>query len=397
MKKHIRRLNKRIGNVFDKVKLIKVELSRVQECLDKDPSCSILEEEEMVYYQAYKDAMINEEKLMRQKTKFEWWKEGDANSSYFHNVIKGRVSKNKIKVKLDVEKSMELIKDVSDLEIKEALFNIEDNKASGPDGYSSNLDISAKVIDLIDNNSWSWPIDWVSEYDDVLNVPVSALNCKVEDRTYWCNKKGKEKHFSVSEVWKAIKCEYPKVIWYRHVWFSQCMPRHAFITWLAVKERPKTRDKLTKWFNIQDKSCLLCELSDESHSHLFFSCSYSRRLWERLKPMALLDNVSNIWSSAISGIVIRPAKILFGVRIVFSATVDFIWLERNIRRSKQRNKMVDVLFKVVEETIRLKFMGSCLKCTFDVIKDAMIWNIPMSKDKFWRDTNALIRNDNSYG
>nr|GFB17133.1 RNA-directed DNA polymerase, eukaryota, reverse transcriptase zinc-binding domain protein [Tanacetum cinerariifolium] len=172
---------------------------------------------------------------------------------------------------------------------------------------------------------------------------------------------------------------------------------HAFITWLAVKERPKTRDRLAKWFNIQDKSCLLCELSDESHSHLFFSYPYSRRLWERLKPMALLDNISNIWSSAISGIVIRPAKILFGVRIVFSATVDFIWLERNIRRSKQRNRTVDVLFKVVEETIRLKFMGLCLKCTSDVMKDARIWNIPMSKDMFWRDTNALIRNDNSYG
>nr|GEV92683.1 hypothetical protein [Tanacetum cinerariifolium] len=116
----------------------------------------ILEEEEMVYYQAYKDAMINEEKLVRQKTKVEWWKEGDANSSYFHNVIKGRFvshlsnffgtyddvlhieDPNSLFVKkLDVEKSMELIKDVSDLEIKEALFNIKDNKASGPDGYSS--------------------------------------------------------------------------------------------------------------------------------------------------------------------------------------------------------------------------------------------------------------------
>nr|GEY86032.1 hypothetical protein [Tanacetum cinerariifolium] len=234
MKKHMKRLNKRIGIVFDKVKLLKVELSRVQECLDKDPSCNILEEEEMVYYQAYKDAMINEEKLVRQKTKVEWWKEGDANSSYFHNVIKGRFvshlsnflgtydevlhieDPNSLFVKkLDVEKSMELIKDVSDLEIKEALFNIEDNKASRPDGYSSkffqiclesgragckdkisvvmpfregvlpiSLDIRTKVIDLIDNNSWSWPIDWVSEYDDVLNVPVSALNSKVEDKTY---------------------------------------------------------------------------------------------------------------------------------------------------------------------------------------------------------------------
>nr|GEX22796.1 hypothetical protein [Tanacetum cinerariifolium] len=91
-------LNKKNGNFFDKVKFLKIELARVQESLNRDPSCSKLREKEMFYAQAYKDASIDEEKLLRQKTKVEWLKEGDSNTSYFHNVIKGRVSKSRIKV-----------------------------------------------------------------------------------------------------------------------------------------------------------------------------------------------------------------------------------------------------------------------------------------------------------
>ncbi|GJU02897.1 RNA-directed DNA polymerase, eukaryota, reverse transcriptase zinc-binding domain protein [Tanacetum coccineum] len=73
------------------------------------------------------------------------------------------------------------------------------------------LDINAKVINLIDNGSWCWTIDWVGEYDEVLDVPVPMLNDNFEDRTVWINKKGKEKKFSVNKVWKAIRIEYPKV------------------------------------------------------------------------------------------------------------------------------------------------------------------------------------------
>ncbi|GJW53963.1 RNA-directed DNA polymerase, eukaryota, reverse transcriptase zinc-binding domain protein [Tanacetum coccineum] len=76
--------------------------------------------------------------------------------------------------------------------------------------YLAGLDINAKVIDLIENNNWCWPIDWMTEYDTVIDVPVPTLNNDVEDRSVWFNKKGKEKEFSASKVWKAIKIDYLK-------------------------------------------------------------------------------------------------------------------------------------------------------------------------------------------
>ncbi|GJX13942.1 RNA-directed DNA polymerase, eukaryota, reverse transcriptase zinc-binding domain protein [Tanacetum coccineum] len=152
-----------------------------KKCLDKDPSNKLLREEEMVYINAYKEAIMDEEKLLTQKTKIEWLKKGDFNNLYFHNLVKGSVSNSRIEVvcdgsrrdfhgdsvpsqsvshfnkflgtcddvfeiedvdrlfaqKLDVDRSIDLIKTVTDLEIKEALFSIKDNRASEPDGYTS--------------------------------------------------------------------------------------------------------------------------------------------------------------------------------------------------------------------------------------------------------------------
>ncbi|GJY28473.1 RNA-directed DNA polymerase, eukaryota, reverse transcriptase zinc-binding domain protein, partial [Tanacetum coccineum] len=190
MKKYMRQMNRRNGNVFEKVKVLKDELSKIQCNLDKDPTNAVLKEEEMVYYSAYREAALDEEKLLKQKTKIEWLRDGDFNSSYFHSVVKGRTSRNRIEMvlddsgnahygdnvtnmfvshfeknlgtqdvvyevedavslftkRLDADKAMELIKDVTNEEIKEAIFSIDDNKASGPDGFSSKFFKAAWVV-----------------------------------------------------------------------------------------------------------------------------------------------------------------------------------------------------------------------------------------------------------
>nr|GEY13484.1 RNA-directed DNA polymerase, eukaryota, reverse transcriptase zinc-binding domain protein [Tanacetum cinerariifolium] len=118
--------------------------------------------------------------------KIDWLSEGDKNSKFFHSMLKGKAHRSRIETvndengirhdgaqvaeqfakhfqnflgKADVVEDFELgslkckivseedveliIRNVSDLEIKEALFDICDNKASGPDGYSAKLFKSA--------------------------------------------------------------------------------------------------------------------------------------------------------------------------------------------------------------------------------------------------------------
>ncbi|PWA38078.1 RNA-directed DNA polymerase, eukaryota, Reverse transcriptase zinc-binding domain protein [Artemisia annua] len=132
-----------------------------------------------------------------------------------------------------------------------------------------------------------------------------------------------------------------------------------------------------------DKSCLLCRGNDESHSHLFFSFPFSKKLWEKLKHMANMDNMSNLWASAISGLVSKPPKnTIWNViqRIVFCATVYFIWQERNMRKFAQKERTVEVLYNVVVDTVRFKLLGLKLKYTPDVIKAAKVWKFGLNKD-----------------
>ncbi|GJR68831.1 RNA-directed DNA polymerase, eukaryota, reverse transcriptase zinc-binding domain protein [Tanacetum coccineum] len=239
-----------------------------------------------------------------------------------------------------------------------------------------------KVCDLIQNGIWSWPDEWEGRFSTVLDVPVPVINHNVDDKVYWVNKKGKEKGFSVAEVWKAIKPEFPKVIWYKHIWYSQCIPRHSFISWIAVKGRLKTKDRLARWFCVSDLSCHLCRNENESHSHLFFACAYSRRLWERLKPMGKMENISNAWANVISWISNKPAsnKIWSIIqRLVFGAAIYFIWQERNSRIFQQMDRSEDSLFEVVVSTVRLRLRSLKLKQTPDVIDASEIWGLPIDR------------------
>ncbi|GJX83161.1 hypothetical protein Tco_0332642 [Tanacetum coccineum] len=143
MKKHMRELNWSNGNVFEKVKKLKVELKKVQQDHDKDPHNARLREEEMIYTNVYKESVLDEEKVLKQKTKVECLREGDHNTAYFHKKLKGRVYKSRIMtVKdemgrafygddvpaqfLDDVDALTVIKRITDEEIKAALFNIDD-------------------------------------------------------------------------------------------------------------------------------------------------------------------------------------------------------------------------------------------------------------------------------
>ncbi|GKA45962.1 hypothetical protein Tco_0738758 [Tanacetum coccineum] len=47
---------------------------------------------------AFIDALIMEERFLKQKAKIDWLREGDSNSAYFHKVVKSRISRSRIDV-----------------------------------------------------------------------------------------------------------------------------------------------------------------------------------------------------------------------------------------------------------------------------------------------------------
>ncbi|GJX29863.1 hypothetical protein Tco_0237942, partial [Tanacetum coccineum] len=133
LKKPLRKLLQDQGNLHTRVNELRVELDAVQRALDLDPS---------------NDAKID------------WLKACDSNSAYFHKVIKSRNHRSRIDVitnadnvevlacdvldseglynkKVSDVSNTNMVRHITDDEIKHAMFSMGEDKALGPNGYTS--------------------------------------------------------------------------------------------------------------------------------------------------------------------------------------------------------------------------------------------------------------------
>ncbi|GJV95340.1 hypothetical protein Tco_1546917 [Tanacetum coccineum] len=72
------------------------ELDEVQKALNKNPSSNVNRDEEAFNLTAYTQALLDEERFLKEKAKIELLRVGDSNSAYFHRSVKARVSRSRI-------------------------------------------------------------------------------------------------------------------------------------------------------------------------------------------------------------------------------------------------------------------------------------------------------------
>ena len=158
-------------------------LCQAQSAMLNSPSNPMLGEIEKSCLKNYHDLAIAEEGFLKQKSRVQWLKLGDQNSSFFHKAVKARNAQSALKVitmangcrtedpaaiKQEAVRHFQGIlcsdvplvsrseyldgldgfgwspqlmvmmnKAISHEEIKEVIFSIDDSKAPGPDGFSS--------------------------------------------------------------------------------------------------------------------------------------------------------------------------------------------------------------------------------------------------------------------
>ncbi|GJX40764.1 RNA-directed DNA polymerase, eukaryota, reverse transcriptase zinc-binding domain protein [Tanacetum coccineum] len=167
---------------LEKVNELKAKLYDIHSKIDMDPTNKDLRSGGVEILRAYKEVVIDKEKLLRQNTKVTWLSEGDKNSAYFHKVLKGRINRSRImsvcdengvrykncdvaeqfvkhfegflginlavtklkgedaslfEKKITEEDARYMIREVSEEEIRIAVFDIDDDKAPRPDGFTS--------------------------------------------------------------------------------------------------------------------------------------------------------------------------------------------------------------------------------------------------------------------
>ncbi|KAJ0548751.1 putative RNA-directed DNA polymerase [Helianthus annuus] len=180
LKTPLRKLMKQQGNLHENVIRARKEVDECQSAIDNDPTNSELLEKGTKLLQVYKSAVRDEALFLQQKSKLDWLDLGDSNTKYFHNVVKAKNHRSRIfsikdasgkrfegdmvydamvdhyakffgstmnvsmqptpdlfHTKLTNEKAEWMVRQVTDDEIKKAMFSIAGNKAPGPDGYTS--------------------------------------------------------------------------------------------------------------------------------------------------------------------------------------------------------------------------------------------------------------------
>nr|GEV05742.1 hypothetical protein [Tanacetum cinerariifolium] len=103
-------------------------------------------------------------------------------------------------------------------------------------------------------------------------------------------------NFAISVVWDSIRPDGHEAEWFRMVWFSAYIPRHAFNIRLIMSRKLKTRDLLKKWdvndsTNLNLLHCSSCKSIHDSHEHLFFECPFPLKVWKLVLKRADLHHV----------------------------------------------------------------------------------------------------------
>ncbi|GJX82267.1 hypothetical protein Tco_0331748 [Tanacetum coccineum] len=243
-------------------------------------------------------------------------------------------------------------------EFKEVSGLVPSIPKSTTEGYS----LRTCVAELLMHGVWNWPPTWLVKAPILGSIATPALGSSRQDNMKWRDSNDNICEFSVKLAWEELRSRRNKVLWFHTVWFSHCIPRHAFHLWLVMIRSLKMHDKPKPWdvgpaTDLSQLSCSLCEMQADSHEHLFFECTYSSQVWNYVRMYAGMENVNPhlddilLWCQSLS--TKRTFKGVVG-KLIFAAASYFIWMERNARLFKNVKRPPEDIRDLILVTVRLK-------------------------------------------
>ncbi|KAL0295521.1 UNVERIFIED_CONTAM: hypothetical protein Sangu_3196000, partial [Sesamum angustifolium] len=151
----------------------------------------------------------------------------------------------------------------------------------------------------------------------------------------------------------------PRVSWSVLLHGNFKIPRHGFILWMAILEKLSTMDK--PWVPRAENGCVLCGgLFDETHDHLFFKCSYSKRCLSILRRKIRFQWPFLEWQTGLIWASKRwrgPHLINAAFRATLAALVYHLWAERNNRKFSATSSAEYITNRVLDD-IRMRILAA---------------------------------------
>ncbi|GJY01937.1 putative reverse transcriptase domain-containing protein, partial [Tanacetum coccineum] len=215
------------------------------------------------------------------------------------------------------------------------------------------------VADLVANGVWNWPLSWLAKAPNLGLIAAPNFDNSY-DCVHWRDSNGKLDVFSVKLAWEALRPRGLEVSWCNTVWFSHCIPRHAFHLWLIMRRSLKTQDMLHPWD--------VDPTTDLSSSRCSLVCVYVEM--DDVRPM--LNDIL-LWLQPMA------AKRTFKGRVgklILAASSYYIWRERNNRLFKGTRRSPEELRDLIIVTVRLKLVSFRFKNTMTVQRLLALWKMP---------------------
>ena len=114
-------------------------------------------------------------------------------------------------------------------------------------------------------------------------------------------------------------------------------------------------DRVSRWSQGVDTTCVLCKNTPETRSHLFFECAFSSQIWEQLTKGLLHNSYSTSCEAIIRMISgsMEKKKILY-ISYALQVAMYSLWKERNKRHHGEPSMPLPVMLKLIDKTIRNK-------------------------------------------
>ncbi|GKD64284.1 protein LAZ1 [Tanacetum coccineum] len=185
------------------------------------------------------------------------------------------------------------------------------------------------VSDLVAHGGWNWPSTWLAKAPILVSIPSSVLDYTSQDCMKLRDTNGNFSEFSVRCAWEALRPSGNEVSWFHLVWFSHCIPRHAFHLWLVMRRCLKTQDLL--------------------------------------KPWDVGPDTISLFGGTVKGVV---------GKLIFAAASYYVWLERNNRLFKSIRRQPEELCDLIIVTVCLKLLTFKFNNTVKVESLLSLWKMP---------------------
>lgn len=194
----------------------------------------------------------------------------------------------------------------------------------------------------------------LQEVEKQIMIYTNSRRENMQDTDLWRRRSGFKKRFSNHETWLLCCQERTEVDWDKGIWFSHCTPKFSFMIWLAMLNKLSTLDRVATWNRGTNPTCVLCSVEVETRDHLFFKCSYSTMIWEKLVKGIMKRRYSDNWSFITNMIVdsgMEPIS-TFCFRYSFQCALYTVWFERNRRRHGDNPRTAVILATQIDKSIR---------------------------------------------